>query len=326
MSLLPVTALPRQLLPKLFQTNNVPLSTLQSDPRVTYAAFIPDQHYPQSPSDPFKLPLLVLIHGTSRTYNRHISAWHDFAIENRVAVVAPLFPCLVSSPIDIDGYHYLGRPPLLNSPLYEKTLEARVEVQTKYAKVDNSDVRYDLLLLALLDEITIRWPGIETAKILLNGFSGGGQFAHRFMYLHPERLLAVGVGSPGGVTALNFSQLWPAGVKDVGEIFGQHVDVEKLKQLPIMASVGADDTGEGASMLRGLGLSNAPGDRGKTNQTRVEKLTELVQQWRSTGLSVEFEIVPDAKHEMEKVNVAVVPFMARHVRRYWEGQAAALNK
>ena len=96
MQLIPITAFPRELYPIVFLTNDVPNSTIQADQRFLYAAFIPDKHYPQSPTSSTKLPLLVVIHGTNRRNDRCLDAWRDFALNNRCAVVAPLFPCLVS--------------------------------------------------------------------------------------------------------------------------------------------------------------------------------------------------------------------------------------
>ena len=320
MSLIPVTAFPRGSCSTLFQTNDVPNSSLQADPRVLYAAFVPDEHYPQSPSDPTRLPLLVAVHGTGRHNNRYLDTWREFGINNRCCIVAPLFPCLVTSATDIDGYHYLGRQPASSSSVYEKIMESKVEVPKIYAKVDGPDVRYDLLLLAILDEVAIRWPAIDTSKILMTGFSGGGQFVHRFMYLHPDRLLAVNVGAPGSVTHLNIERPWPAGIQDVEDVFGQCVDVEAIGRLPIMVSVGGEDKIENVSKARRLIKGDSFGSEEEVNKTRVQKATELVEQWRRLSLNVEFEVVPGAKHEMGKVNVVVEPFMKRQVDLYRKGK------
>jgi pimeloyl-ACP methyl ester carboxylesterase len=318
MTLIPVTAFPRNLWHSFYLIGQIPTSTLQADPRILYAAFIPDEHYPQSLNDQTKLPLLVAIHGTGRRHTRSIDAWREFALEHRCAVVAPLFPCLLSGPADLDGYHYLGRPPARDFSALDAMLNSKVEVPEVYAKAGNSDVRYDLLLLSLLDEVAIRWPAIDTSKVFLAGFSGGGQFAHRFMYLHPERLLAASLGAPGSATPLDFEKAWPAGLKDIKEIFGKNVDVEALRQLPIIASVGAEDKASTGSSLRdlleGSGLESEKGG----TETRVQNLTGLVEQWRNQLLKVEFEIVPGVKHDMEKVNTAVLPFMARQLQKYWK--------
>jgi predicted peptidase len=319
MSLIPVTAFPRSLLATLFLTNNIPITSLQADPRILYSAFIPDEHYPQSPTDTTKLPVLLAIHGTSRTHHRHIEAWHDFALSHRCAIVAPIFPCLLSSPVDIDGYHYLGKPPPRNSNAYDKILDSAIEVPRLYSNAKNSELRYDLLLLKLLDEISIRWPSIDTTRIFLTGFSGGAQFVHRFMYLHPERLLAVNIGAPGNVTPLDFTKPWPRGLKNIEDIFGKPVDIEKLKTLPIMVSVGAEDTVSKIAKARRVLMGNT-GSGEEPQKSRVKKASDLAEQWLGVGLNVELKVVSGARHEMEKVNEVVKSFMVKQVERLWQEQ------
>jgi len=100
-------------------------------------------------------------------------------------------------------------------------------------------MRYDLLLLDLLAEVSTRWPGIETEKVFLMGFSGGGQSVHCFFYLHQERLEGLCVGSPGSTTLLDYTQTWPTGLQNFHEVFGQHVDIEQLEHVPVTGAVGA---------------------------------------------------------------------------------------
>jgi hypothetical protein len=309
--LLPTTHLPRPFLPTLFHTNNVPLSALQADPRFSYAAFIPDEHYSHSS----KLPLLA-IHGTRRRISSHIEAWRAFAIRNKCAVLAPLFPALICGPTDVDSYHFLGRVPV--DAARERLLRGVVDVPSllDYEGRDGGEVKHDLVLLQMLNEVAIRWPGIETRKIFLAGFSGGGQFAQRFMYLYPERLCAVSVGAPGDATGLDYGKNWPRGVKDVDSIFGKGVDVEALKRVPILASVGGDDHGSDVKNAKRALQVGGAGDGEEVSRTRVERLQGTVKEWKGMGLDVEFEIVPGVGHEMEKVNVVVLPFMARQLELY----------
>jgi hypothetical protein len=312
--LLPTTHLPRPFLPTLFQTNVVPLSALQADPRFSYAAFIPDQHYSHSS----KLPLLVTIHGTRRRISSHIEAWRAFATSNKCAILAPLFPALVSGPTDVDGYHFLGRVPV--DAAREKLLRGVVDVPSllDYEGRDGGEVKHDLVLLQMLNEVAVRWPGIETRKILLAGFSGGGSFAQRFMYLYPERLRAVSVGALGDPTLLDYGKDWPRGVKDVDSIFGKEVDMEALKRVPILASVGADDHGSDVKMAKRALQVGGVGGGEEVSRTRVKRLQFIVEEWKGMGLDVELEIVPAVGHVMEKVNVAVLPFMARQLEMYWK--------
>ena len=71
------------------------------------------------------------------------------------------------------------------------------------------------------------------------GFSGGGQFTNRLLYLHPERLDAVSTGAPGRVTMLDENLKWPAGIKDVFEVFdGVVINKSKIRDVNIQLVVG----------------------------------------------------------------------------------------
>lgn len=319
MSIVPVTTLPRELLPQVFLTNKVPTTTLQSDPRVSYAAYIPDAHY--APNNTL-LPLLVSIHGTSREHSRHIAAWKSFAETHKCAILAPLFPAMLQGPLDVDGYHYLGQLPPKHAKMMRKPLQAQVAVKP----MDGAEfstaptVRHDLLLLAMLDEMALRWPGIDTSKVYLSGFSGGGQFVHRFMYLHPERVHAAAVGAPGLATLLNMDAAWPDGVEDLEAIFGKAALLEKLKQVPMLAAVGQLD-GES----RGAELRSAAGDNRAEGLTRKEALLALAESWRVTGLQVEQVVVPGVGHHMEDIHPVLEEFMTRHITAWWEARATRLE-
>ena len=66
-----------------------------------------------------------------------------------------------------------------------------------------------------------------TARVLLTGFSASGSFVNRCALLHPEHVLAVASGSPGGwptvpVAAVEGTALsWPVGIADVEVLTGK---------------------------------------------------------------------------------------------------------
>ena len=168
---------------------STPIKALHSDPRVSYNLYIPPDHYNPDPSrnistedesshPSYKLPqipLVISVHGTGRdagTCRRRLIA---FADTERCAILAPLFPAGLDDELDYDSYKLLR----------SKTLKS------------------DLALLDIVKEVAVRYPGIDTEKFSLVGFSGGAQFVHRFLYIHPERVLAASVGAPGRVTYLD---------------------------------------------------------------------------------------------------------------------------
>jgi hypothetical protein len=47
-------------------------------------------------------------------------------------------------------------------------------VYASFNAESDTDLRYDLILLALLDGVSLRWPAIDTSKILLTAFLAVG--------------------------------------------------------------------------------------------------------------------------------------------------------
>jgi poly(3-hydroxybutyrate) depolymerase len=114
-----------------------PFFATQVDRRFSYCLYAPAARGP--------LPLVVVVHGTQRMAERYRDAYRGFAEEHGCLVVAPLFPAGADEPGDLSGY---------------KRLAFR-------------GTRYDLVLLAMLDEVALRYP-VRTDRFHLHGFFGAG--------------------------------------------------------------------------------------------------------------------------------------------------------
>src|SRR5215207_5183055 len=121
-----------------------------------------------------------------------------------------------------------------------------------------------------------RYP-VEGSQLYLHGFSGGGQFVHRFFYLHPERLAALSIGTKG------FEQR-----------FGQSINVPALRRVPIQMVVGSEDVETWEIMNKGE--SNWMDDAEKTGTTRLERVRTLERNYLSHGLDVNFDLVEGVAH------------------------------
>jgi poly(3-hydroxybutyrate) depolymerase len=143
----------------------------QYDQRFSYYAYIPSSYDENLNID---YPLAVIVHGNERAAQKYRSVFKDFAEANQTIILAPLFPCGIIEPYDMDNYKFI-----------------------KF-----HDIRFDYVLLAMVDELAEKYR-IDHSQFLLHGFSGGGQFVHRFYYLHPDRLLGVSIGAPGRLTLLD---------------------------------------------------------------------------------------------------------------------------
>jgi hypothetical protein len=239
---------------------------LQADPRVSYQAYIPSR-YDKAANQVQPFDLIIGQHGSARLVREYRNGFADVAEKHGAFVLSPLFPIGLVEVGDADGF---------------KRLEFR-------------GLRYDLLLWAMVEEIEQRY-GVAFDRIVLHGFSGGGQFVHRFAYLHAHRLHAVSVGAPGKVTLLDPSRDWWVGTRDVERRFGRPIDLEALRRLHVHLVVGADDvetdeiTVERDSPLWMDGANDA-------GVTRVDRIRTLADNWRANGIDGELELVQGVGHK-----------------------------
>ncbi|KAL7620498.1 hypothetical protein AAE478_009493 [Parahypoxylon ruwenzoriense] len=96
--------------PAALLVSHVPHRALTSNPRVSYALYVPPGHYSHGAGAtpaPAKLPLLVSVHGTAR----HVYDIYDsvpFAESTPCPILAPLFPAGLDGPNDVDSFFLVG--------------------------------------------------------------------------------------------------------------------------------------------------------------------------------------------------------------------------
>lgn len=170
-------------------------------------------------------------------------------------------------------------------------------------------LRFDDILLQMIDTVSREWGCVDTTTFAMAGFSGGAQLAHRFFYLHPERLHALSVGAPGRATPLLPLQ-WPEGIVNAPlTTSGRAIDVTELARqtqsgdLKLQLLIGAEDTWHPVQP-----------DGTRTAHSRFDVTMGLAKSWDEAGIKYDFEIVPDCKHEGEKIRAVAMPWMRKHVR------------
>lgn len=100
--------------------------------------------------------------------------------------------------------------------------------------------RWDLHRLAMIDDGAGDYALAED-RVSMFGYSAGGQFARRFLFLHPERLEQVLIGAPGTITTPTFDEPWPDGLANVAELTGKEVDRDAVRRQRILLYVGDQD-------------------------------------------------------------------------------------
>ncbi len=237
--------------------------------------------------------LLVMVHGTGRAFTRYRDALSEFGRWNRCIVLCPLFPVGVMGDGNRDGFKHLRE----------------------------GDIRYDLVLLGMVDEVAARY-GVRLDSFALSGYSGGGQFTNRFMYLHPGRLWAASIGAPGSVTLLDPGRDWWVGTAGIHEVFGVHLDLEALRRLPVQLVAGAADLETWEITHREGGRHWMPGAN-DAGRTRPERLAALQRSLRAAGVDAQLDILPGVAHDGMRCLGAAKRFFASVLSRRRAGLPAA---
>jgi poly(3-hydroxybutyrate) depolymerase len=259
-----------------YRTGATPFVASQADQRFSYALYVPAAHRTTT----IPLPLLVVVHGTARTAERYRDALAGFAETHGCVVLAPLFPAGIGDPDDLHNFKFLAY----------------------------GDIRFDLVLLAMVDEVAARYR-VDADRFLLHGFSGGGQFTHRFLYLHPGRLAAASIGAPGRVTMLDPTRPWWIGTADVAERFGRGIDLDALRRVAVQMVVGEADT-ETWEINNPGGANWMPG-ADAAGTTRVSRLRALHADFAAHGIEARFDLVPGVGHQGARVLPTVERFFAQ---------------
>src|SRR5688572_8634987 len=110
--------------------------------------------------------------------------------------------------------------------------------------------RFDLQLLAMIDDTRARFAAQKLKfdeRVLVLGFSASGMFANRFTFLHPKRIKAAAIGSPGGwamAPAASFKEKplrYPIGTNDLRAVSGEKFDLKNLRKVPLFMFLGDQD-------------------------------------------------------------------------------------
>lgn len=254
-----------------------PTIACRADQRFSYCLYVPPG-YAERESRP---RLLVALHDTLRNHQALRDAFAGHAERVNAIVLAPLFPAGIGTPEDLDHYKYLRF----------------------------GDLRFDELLLAMAAEVSSKY-GVDDSRFAMFGFSGGAHFAHRFLYVHPQRLSALVVGSPGSVTLPTEDHAWWPGLKDFRTHFGREVDWKAVRTVPTLLVVGVDDV-DPRGIVSSQHHPNWVEGANAAGANRVERLKSLHAALAKRQDDVSFEALPGVKHEIDPIVQAAIGFFER---------------
>ena len=166
--------------------------------------------------------------------------------------------------------------------------------------------RIDLQLIAMIDHARteLSKTNIQTdEKVFIQGFSASGMFANRFTTLHPERVKAATIGSPGGfpilpVATFNGEQLpYPAGIADLEALTGIQFDSTTYNATPQLIYMGSLDDNDSLDFTDGWDEADAQLVDGLFGADPLSRWDDIESIYKAAGTNVQFLLVDGVGHD-----------------------------
>ncbi|HEX8111765.1 MAG TPA: alpha/beta hydrolase, partial [Kofleriaceae bacterium] len=216
-------------------------------------------------------------------------------------ILAPLFP----------------RPALPSPPgnLYLHAL-SRASLEVRDPRV----ARVDLQLIAMLDHAGQRLAAQGhpvQPRVLIIGHSAAGMFVSRFAVLHPDRVLAAAVSSPGGwpiapvASAQDEALTYPVGIADVATLTGAPVDLAALRRVRFLFVLGDADTNDSVTDRDSFSAADEALIMRRFGKTPVARWDAARRLYDAAGLPAQYRRYRGVGHEMSPAMKADVEAMFR---------------
>ncbi|WMJ76966.1 MULTISPECIES: hypothetical protein [unclassified Sedimentibacter] len=165
--------------------------------------------------------------------------------------------------------------------------------------------RLDLQLLAMIDDVTEIYKkdgwNIES-KVLMWGFSASAMYVNRFSIIHPDRVQAVSIGSPGG-WPIAPSKTWegkilryPVGIADLDILTGDSINLEGYKRIPQLFFLGDEDTNDSVPYDESFDQADQELVNGLFGDTPVARWGIAESIYESIDANVQFRLYKKVGH------------------------------
>lgn len=234
--------------------------TIKGMSPLDYFVYLPANHHRSS-------KVLYTIHGISRNAREHIEGFSAMAELHGTILIAPMFLK--------DSY-----------PRYQQ-LGTNVNQE-------RADMAFDHIL-----QDAHEWLGITPSSMRIFGFSGGGQFLHRYAMFYPKRVARMVLAAPGWYTFPDPDRKYPYGLKSTQDWPKLSFTLDKFLQIPTLVLVGEEDDLRDKDLNKTREIDSFQGfDRIERAERWVNANRNLA---RSYGIPADFrmETIPNASHTYE---------------------------
>ena len=180
--------------------------------------------------------------------------------------------------------------------------------------------RLDLQLVAMIEDLKRRSQKKLDEKILMAGFSASGMFVNRFCLLHPKRVKAAAIGSPGGWPIAPTAQYqgkalpYPVGTFDFQDICGRDFDLQSFQRLPLLIFMGDQDENDSVDFRDGYDHAHADLVDQLFGPNPVSRWESSKKLYRDSGSSARFRLYTDVGHTItESMAQDIAKFLKSHI-------------
>ena len=217
----------------------------------------------------------VAVHGITRNAEEQAHLFAPFAEHYGVVLIAPLFP-----EDRFRDYQRLGRA----------------------GRGERADYALDHIVAEVGSLI-----GVRTKKIYLFGYSGGGQFVHRYAMAYPERVARVALAAAGWYTFPDPTVDFPLGIKQTSGLPDIRFNLPRFLFIPTCLLVGEKDVLRDPELRKSRRIDRQQGitrlERGK----RWIKVMAAAARAYNLDTPYHFQVLPNANHSfaecMERGNM-----------------------
>lgn len=184
--------------------------------------------------------------------------------------------------------------------------------------------RFDQQLVAMIDDALERLKKENLKfdeKVLMTGFSASGMFVNRFAFLHPKRVKAAAIGSPGGwaiAPVANYKEKslpYPIGVDDFKTVSGEKFDLKTLQKVPLFIFLGDEDENDSVVFRDGYEERDEKLVFELFGKTPVERWEISKTLYEQAKLNAEFKLYPGVKHTITKEMLEdIMKFLSKYAQ------------
>jgi pimeloyl-ACP methyl ester carboxylesterase len=141
--------------------------------------------------------------------------------------------------------------------------------------------------------------GLKAGPFDLLGFSGGGEFAHRFAMVEPASVARLIVVAAGWYTYLDDNRAFPHGVKRSPNSGDAVFDISAFLDIPTLVMVGENDIERDENLRQRPSLDRRQGPNRLTRALKWIDHLEEAAQGRRTPSKACFDVLPAVGHSFQ---------------------------